>query len=342
MKSKSLILMVVSLGFGLIAAVGISQVMGRGTADQPALRTGPVVVPIEDLDHNSLLTEENCQIADWPLNLIPEGAARTLEDITDMATKGRMLKDMPILKTAIIHKNQRGKLPIPPGQKVMAIKVSAADVMDGLLQPGDKVDVVGVFRVRKQDRVSTTAKTFLKNVTVFAVAGRTQNDGTREAGNAKNNTIVSVLVTPPQAELLILVQKEASLTLTLRGEEDDDDESGIVEKDFLDSLFNENPEETEPQKGGSMADLLRGVLNPNQNRMRKMRVWEGSTPITYTFNETDPYPSSDRPAVTEPPETSESISKEETEGEWNNDGNGDYERSSENERDLEEDQYPGQ
>ncbi len=340
MKSKSLILMVVSLGFGLVAAVGISQVMGRGSSDQSAMRTGTVVVPLEELSHNVLLSEENCKLVDYPVHLIPEGAVTNMENIQDMATKGRMLKEMPIVQSSIIHKNKRGQLAIPKGQKVVSIKVSAADVIDGLLKPGDHVDVVGIFKMRRQDKDLTTAKTFLKNITVFAVAGKVLNDGERKAGGAKNNSIVSVLVTPQQAEMLILVQQEAHLTLTLRGEMDSDDPEGVADEDFLANFFKgiDDFEEEQPQeKGGSMADLMRDALSRDSNHGKKtMRIWEGSEPITFTFGGQNDVPTSDRGSRPEAPLPLSPGAQTDPAG------SNDYTRPEGIDRSLEEDQYPGE
>ena len=81
MKSKSFMLMILSMGFGLIAAIGISQVMGRSKgSNQPAQKMAPVLVAADHLDMNVLLTEENVKIENWPEAIIPEDAAVALED----------------------------------------------------------------------------------------------------------------------------------------------------------------------------------------------------------------------------------------------------------------------
>ena len=59
MKSKSIFLMAVSLGFGLVAAIGITQVMGRNKAEPVAeVEKQTVLVAVEDLDINTELTPE--------------------------------------------------------------------------------------------------------------------------------------------------------------------------------------------------------------------------------------------------------------------------------------------
>ena len=83
MKSKSIFLMAVSLGFGLVAAIGITQVMGRSnqpapTVEEPKL---PVLVAIDDIDINAELLPEMFSEEEWPARLVPEGVATSLEEI---------------------------------------------------------------------------------------------------------------------------------------------------------------------------------------------------------------------------------------------------------------------
>jgi pilus assembly protein CpaB len=226
MKSKSLILMFVSLGFGLIAAIGISQVMGKNKGPaEPAKAMTPVLVAVDHLDLNAKLNGENVKIDHWPAEIVPEDAIAELTEIEDQAVTTRVARGMPILRKDLIPVNQITRLPIPPGFRVVAIKVSASDTINGLLAPGDHVDVIGVFRVRDEFGQSVSvSRTFMKNVKVFSVDDSFHSEGPREAGNSKNNSIVGVLVNTRQSEHLVLVQKVAQLKLALRGNSIDDDE----------------------------------------------------------------------------------------------------------------------
>ena len=165
MKSKSMILMVVSLGFGLVAAVGISKVMGSGNGGKPSIEMGPVLVSTKPLEHGELLNEENVKIENWPLQIIPEEAVTNIEEIQNMAVTTRLSKGLAILKSDIVNKQDIRRVSIPPGFKVIAIKVSADDTINGLLAPGDKVDLIGVVQVRDKDNPAqprTISKTFLR------------------------------------------------------------------------------------------------------------------------------------------------------------------------------------
>lgn len=324
MKSKSMILMFVSLGFGLIAAIGISQVMGKNQGSpQPTRAMTPVLVAVDYLDHNTKLTSENVKIDHWPSDIVPEDAVADLADIEEQAITTRVARGMPILKKDMVPYNSISRLPIPPGFKAVAIKVSADDTINGLLQPGDHVDVIGVFKTREAGETVSVSKTFLKNVKVFSVDDSFNNAGPREAGSSKNNSIVGVLVNERQSEHLVLVQKVAQLKLALRGNSvDEDDDIDLAEMD----------EELKKYLGGATPpaedenDDNRYQFTSKKKEGYTQRVWNGSSMVEYTHGEDG------------------SITQEGGEatpfGAANPDDVEDNSNSRDLDSDLEEDQYP--
>jgi|GEM_PF-1142918 len=205
MKSKSLIMLFVSLGFGLIAAIGISQVMGGNRAtSEPVTQKVTVVVAKVAIDHESILNDETVRLEEWPLNIVPEDAVRDLKDLTDMVVATRVLKGLPLCKSNLLNKNQVKKLPIPPGKKVIAVPLDAEDTFGGLLQPGDRVDIVGVFMENNRGTEVATPRTFLKNIQVFSVDESYVRDLVRETSGSKGKTNVGVLVTEKESEILTL------------------------------------------------------------------------------------------------------------------------------------------
>ncbi len=105
---------------------------------------------------------------------------------------------------------------IPQGFKVVAVKVSADDSINGLLQPGDYVDVLGVYKMRTNGENTSISKTFLKNVKVFSV----EPYGSQDV-DAGSKTIVGLLVNERQSEHLLRAQKVAQVKLAIRGDVDE-------------------------------------------------------------------------------------------------------------------------
>ena len=279
MKSKSMMLMVLSMGFGLIAAIGISQVMGRSSSSQPATKMGPVLVAADHLDIYAHLTEENVKIENWPANIIPENALTSMDDITEKIVLSRLGKGMPIVGSQTILEKEHldNKLAIPEGSKVVAIKVAGDDTISGLLNPGDKVDVIGFFKKRGSNgETQTTSKTFLKALRVYSVDGSVKANR-EEGGNGSGSAIVGVLVNEKQSEDIYFAQKTGEINLVLRGDyvEGDDD------VDDLSDLLNWDTGEDEEAAEPSYAAAPRVMQKPQQKH--RMVIWERGSPREITF-----------------------------------------------------------
>ncbi len=220
MKSKSLILMVVSLFFVLVAAVGISRVMGRnsGSGEGNQVRLVPVVVATEFMDHDTELTEKNCKIENWPAEIVPENSAKSLEEVQHKAVTIRVNKGVPISMNDVVDVSQISTLMIPPGFRVQGVKVSEEDVVNGLIQPGDHVDLIGFFEnTNSQGERNMRITTFMRNVKVFSIDGNTRREpGPRKSTGGSGEQILGLLVTLKQAEQIVLVQRVATLRVVLR------------------------------------------------------------------------------------------------------------------------------
>ena len=109
---------------------------------------------------------------------------------------------------------------VRPGYRAFTMLVDASSTFAGLLQPGDRVDVL--HTTERNGRPVTL--TLLQNVLVLAIGNRTANlEGVdEEASNAEE---ITVSVTPSQAQLIAEAQNMGSLRLVMRAPDD----IGIVE-----------------------------------------------------------------------------------------------------------------
>ncbi len=221
MKSKSIFLMAVSLGFGLVAAIGITQVMGRNKPEPAAeVAKQSVLVAVEDLDINTELTPEMFSEEQWPIDLVPDGVLTDLAEIEGKVTTSRVGKKGPVFLSNLVNKSELRQKTIPAGFKVIGVQMGSDDHISGLLEPGDLVDLIAVFRNNKS--AGPSSQTFLRKVRVFSVASRTTKDPENHTG-AKGNTVVGLLVTEKQSEQIVLVKKVAELKLAMRSNQETED-----------------------------------------------------------------------------------------------------------------------
>ncbi len=121
--------------------------------------------------------------------------------------------------------------------RAISINVSGAASVSGMVKPNDHVDVIGTFnfpgadgKVKKGDLVTCT---ILQNVLVLATGKDTAKSRTRSLGLASGYSMVTLEVTPREAEMLAFAEQiKGRLVLTLRNRNDTSTEKELPNVDF--------------------------------------------------------------------------------------------------------------
>jgi pilus assembly protein CpaB len=217
-------LLMLALGCGLVASIGITQVMakrnsgGLGNAGE----TLAIFVAMEDIPTGDLVTAEMLKLEEWPKDKVPEGALAKLEDIEGRRPKTKIWSGTVILDNQLLDHGESaggGAAQIPPGYRVVSVRVDDESGISNLIRPGDRVDVL-LYMKRNPGTVTETAtKTIFQDIKVFAVNDIFDLERTegQETFNAKT---VSLLVTPQQMEKFTLASELGSIRLALRSHED--------------------------------------------------------------------------------------------------------------------------
>lgn len=217
MKMKSMMLLLVAAGFGLVAMLGVMQVLNGQGGEEPMVR---VAVAIADIPAGMPLDDTNVEFKEYPQSAVPGGAVTKEEDFNGKALVSRAVPGEIIMTAklggadAITASHQ-----IPKGMRVATVSVNATKSHSGLIRPTDRVDVVCTYAVPNPvtRQKSTHVKTVLEFIEVFAVDNvRAGREG--EVDVAVKN--VSLIVDPEQFQLLEAAQGLGELNLSLRNRED--------------------------------------------------------------------------------------------------------------------------
>ena len=130
---------------------------------------------------------------------------------------------VPLTRSAVVGPGQRGFLTavLKPGTRAMTIRLGAGTCHAGLIDPGDRVDVILTAKLRLADGVqSVFTRTILEDVRIVAVDRRV-GSGTeppRGGDQVKRNEIVTATleVSPTQADRLALGEHQGTLSLAVR------------------------------------------------------------------------------------------------------------------------------
>jgi pilus assembly protein CpaB len=229
MKMKSLILIFIALGCGLVATIGISQVMQQNSGGGgPAMKMEQILVAKGDIDIGAILDANSVQLEEWPAAKVPEGAVRTLEEVNGQFPQARFYKGEPILLAKISDKNKSASGSIETGYRTSTIKVDEDTVMEGI-GPGDRVDVM-VFLRKGEGIQQTGVYPIIKNVRVFSKGAQMERVVDAKSGQETRARTISLMVKPGQAQEIALAAQMGKITLALRNPKDDpaDDKDQVV------------------------------------------------------------------------------------------------------------------
>lgn len=228
MRTKSVLLLLLALGCGLVAAIGVKQVLATRDRSVPApsVEMQAIVVAAEDIPMGDPVKIEQIKLEDWPKSKIPEGALLKAEDVEGRRTKTKIYKGSPILDDQLLAKGavDAGAAPwIPKGYRVVSVKVDAVSGSASMLRPSDRVDVVVHFAANPSRGIPKNyTRTIIQNVKVFAVDDKyilTEDEKTKKSLPAKT---ISLLVTPEQAEIITAASELGQIRLVMRGLGDND------------------------------------------------------------------------------------------------------------------------
>ena len=144
---------------------------------------------------SDVVVDPRAAVGKIALITIPAGSAVTGSKISTPAALG--------LPTRLGH-----------GLRAVSISIDRVKGVSGLIEPGDRVDVIAVPQ-RTGNEVPHAA-TILRGVLVLALGNETETAGATPAPDNQNVTTATLAVYPQQANLLALADVYATLRLALR------------------------------------------------------------------------------------------------------------------------------
>ncbi len=208
---------------GLIATIASYMVYSvLKTRDELLKKQQPQLVAIavatRNLPLGSKLDSTAIAMVPWPRDHLPAGAITDPAALRDRIVKVSIAADQPIVKSALYDgAPTSGLLPlmIPPGMRAMSVPVDEVSGVAGFVMPHARVDVLVAIHSPKGTE-SPKAKIVLENVEVLAIAQELEGSD-RQPQVVR---VVTLLVTPDEAERLALASREGTLRLAIRRYDD--------------------------------------------------------------------------------------------------------------------------
>lgn len=220
MRQKRLVLvLLLALVSGVVAGFAALSYLRQQSRPLMAAETpkGKLVVAGKDLPLGTVLKPEDLRLIDWPGGAVPAGFAATAEEVVGRGLITPLAANEPVLKTKLASKEAGGGLSItiPEGMRAVSVKVDEVIGVAGFVLPGTKVDVMVTVQPPEENgsQRQPITKLVLQNVQALASGQTIQRDAD---GKPQTVTAITLMVSPEDAEKLVLAANEGRIQLALR------------------------------------------------------------------------------------------------------------------------------
>lgn len=241
MRPIVIVLIVLALGTAAIAAFLVQQFLASQTPapTTQAVQTGTsnVLVAARDIVPGTVLTQDDLVWEPWPDTAMSERfitqpvqvegqapAADPQQEFIDKIARREIKAGEPMNREMVIKQGDSSVTAanLAKGMRAKSINVTPPQGVAGLILPNDHVDVVLSIQVRdivglqgwRDVVLRYSAETIMRNLRVVAINQKLSHDP--KEGVAEPGNLVTLEVTPDQAERLTVAQQLGEVSLTLR------------------------------------------------------------------------------------------------------------------------------
>jgi pilus assembly protein CpaB len=211
-RNRLLLIGFIALALGAF----VSFVVYRNLVSKAGSKAPPgeeIIVAADDLQVGTKIEDKDIRLVRFPSEDLPADVFHLKTKVIGRGVVLPIAKGEFILTSKLAGENAGSGLPslIPPGMRAVSVRVNDTTSVSGFVQPGTRVDVLLTGNPQGSNEQQTT--TVLENVAVIATGQRLERNS---AGEAQSAPVVTLLVSPDDAERLTLASSQGHIQLALR------------------------------------------------------------------------------------------------------------------------------
>ncbi|MBI3995499.1 MAG: Flp pilus assembly protein CpaB [Nitrospirae bacterium] len=217
-RLRGVMVLGLAVGVGVVASFAVSRYLenqsrflDRTQGAQSNLVT--MVVAAQPIPLAASIERQHLKVVQVPPDAAPKTSFRSVEDVIGRVSQMNIFDEEPILEGKLVATGLGGGLQsvIPEGQRAITVRANDVIGVAGFLSPGDFVDVIATMM--EQSRGAMVTKTVLQKIKVLSV-GQQMEPG--KDGKPKAVSTVTLLVSPDEAERLVLATSQGQIQLVMR------------------------------------------------------------------------------------------------------------------------------
>jgi pilus assembly protein CpaB len=215
--TRTITVIVGAVAVAAAASFLVYRALERVARPAPVVMT-TTVVAARDVAAGTMLTADHVKVVEWPADKRLPTTFLKVEEVEGRGTIDILRQHEPITASKLAPKGAGAGLQptIPPGMRAISIKVNEIIGVAGFVTPGARVDVLVTLDDRTASKEEKMTRIVVSNVEVLTAGTRYDQDQSREDGKPIPTSVVTLMVTPDDAERVALAQNEGKINLTLR------------------------------------------------------------------------------------------------------------------------------
>jgi pilus assembly protein CpaB len=212
-KTRTMIVVAVAVTTAGVASASVYRAVGQIPVREVEVAHEFIIMSARPVALGTPLAAADLKKVGWPSSSPLPGAFTSMDDVVGRGVVMDISENEPITESRLAPREAGAGLSpaIPAGMRAISVKVNEVIGVAGFVVPGARVDVLAT--VRRSDDAFT--RVLVSNVRVLTAGTRFQQEQGTEAKPIPS-TVVTLMVTPNQAEKIALASSEGQITLMLR------------------------------------------------------------------------------------------------------------------------------
>src|SRR5579862_3239576 len=210
-RNRLLMIGVIALAIGAF----VSFVVYRNLQSGRAQASGPgedILVAADDLQVGTKIEDKDLRFVHMLSADLPAGVFHFKNKVIGRGVIQPIQRGEFILTNKLAGENAGSGLPalIPPGMRAVSVRVNDTTSVSGFVLPGTRVDVL---LTGSPEGGQTQTTTVLENIAVIATGQKLERNS---AGEPQTTPVITLLLSPDDAQKLTLASNQGRIQLTLR------------------------------------------------------------------------------------------------------------------------------
>src|SRR5215203_1153597 len=214
-NTRTALVVAIAVTVAALASFGVYRAIQSMPVRQVEVRSLYQVVAAMDMPMGTMITKDQVKLVAWPASSPVSKGFTTVESVLNRGLIDAVSMNEPLTETKLAPIEAGAGLPpsITQGMRAVSVKVNEVVGVAGFVVPGTHVDVM--VTLRRDETKDSMTRVVVSDVQVLTAGTRFDQEKARD-GQPIPTTVVTLLVTPPDAERIALAASEGEVMLTLR------------------------------------------------------------------------------------------------------------------------------